>query len=162
MFREVSRNKKQILSEERCREILSKSTSGVLSLIGDDDYTYGVPLSYTLKDNTLYFHCAKKGHKIDALSKHNKVSFAVIDADEISQAEYTTYFRSVIVFGKARFIEEPDEQRIILRQLAQKYSPDFMDGADDEIDKGIKAVQIIALDIEHISGKESLRFTQQV
>lgn len=160
MFREVSRNKKQILSEERCREILSKSTSGVLSLIGDDDYTYGVPLSYTLKDNTLYFHCAKKGHKIDALKKHNKVSFTVIETDDIVPAEYTTYFRSVIVFGKARFIEEPDEQRIILRQLAQKYSPDFMDGAEDEIDRCIKVVQIIALDIEHISGKEAIELAE--
>ncbi|MCI8645893.1 MAG: pyridoxamine 5'-phosphate oxidase family protein [Firmicutes bacterium] len=160
MFREIRRNKKQILSEERCREILSKSTSGILSLIGDNDYTYGVPLSYTLKDNTLYFHCAKKGHKIDALKKHNKVSFTVIETDDIVPAEYTTYFRSVIVFGKARFIEEPDEQRIILRQLAQKYSPDFMDGAEDEIDRCIKAVQIIALDIEHISGKEAIELAE--
>ena len=160
MFREIRRNKKQILSEERCREILSKSTSGILSLIGDNDYTYGVPLSYTLKDNTLYFHCAKKGHKIDALKKHNKVSFTVIETDDIVPAEYTTYFRSVIVFGKARFIEEPDEQRIILRQLAQKYSPDFMDGAEDEIDRCIKVVQIIALDIEHISGKEAIELAE--
>lgn len=160
MFREIRRNKKQILSQERCREILSGSTSGVLSLIGDDDYTYGVPLSYTLKDNTLYFHCAKKGHKIDALQKHNKVSFTVIETDDIVPAEYTTCFRSVIVFGKARFIEEPEEQRIVLRQLAEKYSPDFMDGADDEIDKSIKAVQIIALDIEHISGKEAIELAE--
>lgn len=160
MFREIRRNKKQILSQERCREILSSSTSGVLSLMGDDDYTYGVPLSYTMKGDTLYFHCAKKGHKIDALNKHNKVSFTVIETDDIVPAEYTTYFRSVIVFGKARFIEEPDEQRAVLRQLAQKYSPDFMDGAEEEIDKGIKAVQIIALDIEHISGKEAIELAK--
>lgn len=160
MFREIRRNKKQILSEDRAREILSNATSGVLSLVGDDDYTYGVPLSYTLKDNTLYFHCAKKGHKIDALQKHNKVSFTVIETDHIVPEEYTTYFRSVIVFGKARFIEEPEEQRVILRHLAEKYSSDFMDGADAEIDKSIQAVQIIALDIEHISGKEAIELAK--
>lgn len=160
MFREIRRNKKQILSRERCREILSKATSGVLNLIGDDDYTYGVPLSFCLDGDTLYFHCAKKGHKIDALKKHNKVSFTVIETDSIVPEEYTTYFRSVIVFGKARFIEEPQEQRVILRRLAEKYSPDFMDGAEDEIDRCIKAVQIIALDMEHVSGKEAIELAK--
>ena len=91
MFREIRRNKKQILSEDRAREILSSATSGVLSLMGDNGYTYGVPLSYTLKGNTLYFHCAKKGHKIDALQKHNKVSFTVIETDHIVPEEYTKF-----------------------------------------------------------------------
>lgn len=161
MFREIRRNKKQILSEEEAIKILETKTSGVLSLIGDDDYTYGVPLSYSLKGRTLYFHCAKQGHKIDALKKHNKVSFTVIETDQIVPENYTTYFRSVIIFGKARFIDDPQQQREVLRTLAEKYSHEYMDGCDAEIDKSIKAVQIIALDIEHISGKEAIEFAEQ-
>lgn len=160
MFRDVRRNKKQVLSEERAREILSNATSGVLSVMGDDDYPYGVPLSYSLKDNTLYFHSAKKGHKIDALKRHDKVSFTVIDKDQIVPEKYTTYYRSVVVFGKARFVEDVAEQRAILTYLAEKYSADFMDGCDDEIDRCIKGVQIIALDIEHISGKEAIELAK--
>ncbi len=160
MFREISRNKKQILPNEECVEILKKSTSGVLSLVGDNGYAYGVPLSYTLDGNKLYFHCAKKGHKIDAIKAHDKVCFTVIAKDQIVPEEYTTYFRSVIVFGKARLLDDMDRAREILTKLAEKYSPDYMDGCDGEIDKSIKAVQIIELEIEHISGKEAIELAK--
>ena len=56
----------------------------------------------------LYFHCAKAGHKLDAIRAQPKASFCVIDQDQIVPAEYTTYFRSVIAFGTVRILE--DEQ----------------------------------------------------
>ncbi len=160
MFREICRNKRQILSNEECIKILKKGTSGVLSLVGDNGYAYGVPLSYTLDDNKLYFHSAKKGHKIDAINGHDKVSFTVIEKDQIVPEEYTTYYRSVIVFGKAKLIDDMEQARGILRKLAEKYSADYMDGCDAEIEKSIKAVQMIELDIEHISGKEAIELAK--
>ena len=161
MFREIGRNKKQILSKERAIAILENSTSGVLSLLGDDDYTYGVPLSYSYKDGKLYFHCAKKGHKIDAIKKHNRVSFTVIETDQIMPAEYTTYFRSVIVFGKAHFIDDLEQKREALNMLVEKYSPDHIEGSRDEIESKMNGVQIIVLDIEHMSGKEAIEFANK-
>lgn len=160
MFREISRNKKQILSPERAMAVLENSTSGVLSLLGDHDYTYGVPMSYGYKDGKLYFHCAKKGHKIDAIKKHNKVSFTVIETDQIVPEEYTTYFRSVIVFGKLHFVEDIEQKREALNILVKKYSSDYVEGGKAEIDAKINAVEIITLDIEHISGKEAIEFTR--
>lgn len=63
----------------------------------------------------IYFHSAKAGHKIDAMEKHPKVSFAVIDEDTIVSKEYTSYFRSVIAFGKAKIdIVERNRVRIVL------------------------------------------------
>lgn len=160
MFREIRRNKKQVLAEDEWRQILAKCTSGVLNLLGDDDYPYGVPLSYTLDGNTIYFHCAKEGHKIDAIRKHDKVSFTVIEKDLIVPEAYTTYYRSVIVFGKAKLIEDEQQQREILTKLALKYSPDFEAGIEEEINSCIKGVQIIALNIEHISGKEAIELAK--
>ncbi|NLD20382.1 MAG: 5-nitroimidazole antibiotic resistance protein [Clostridiales bacterium] len=160
MFREVRRNKKQILSQEESVEILEKSTAGVLSLVGDNDYTYGVPLSHVYHQGVLYFHCAKKGHKIDAINKHSKVSFTVIDKDQVVSEEYTTYFRSVIVFGKASLIKDKDEQRKILSLFVDKFSPDFVEGGKEEIEKELVAVQIIRLDIDHISGKEAIELAK--
>ena len=78
---------------------------------GDEAYPYGVPMSYGLEGNRLYFHCMPVGHKVDAMKRHDKVSFTVIETDQIVPEEYTTYFRSVIAFGKVTFIEEPDEKR---------------------------------------------------
>ena len=107
MFREMRRNKQQ-LSNEECGEILRKSTAGVLAVSGDDGYPYAVPLSYVYCDNKIYFHSAKSGHKIDGIKNNSKVSFCVIAKDEIIPEKFTTYFRSVIVFGKARILESMD------------------------------------------------------
>ena len=100
MFREM-RRKMQALTAEETAEILKRNTSGVLSLNGDDGYPYGVPLSYVYLDSKLYFHCAGAGHKLDSILKDDKVSFCVIDQDQVVGEEYTTYFRSVIAFGRA-------------------------------------------------------------
>ena len=72
--------------------------SGVLAAAGEDDYPYAVPLSYVYCDFKLYFHCAKEGHKLEAIARNPKVSFCVIDQDQVVPEKYTTYFRSVIVF----------------------------------------------------------------
>ena len=66
-FREVSRDKKQILSKEKCDEIINKATSGVLCVLGDGDYPYGVPISFAYKDNKIFFHGMPSGHKYDAM-----------------------------------------------------------------------------------------------
>ena len=54
MFREM-RRRKQILTQEECKEILYRGTSGVLAVSGDDGYPYAVPMSYVYADNRLYF-----------------------------------------------------------------------------------------------------------
>jgi len=48
MFRELARKKQQI-SDEECRRILAEEPRGVLSVLGDDDYPYGMPMNYFLK-----------------------------------------------------------------------------------------------------------------
>lgn len=160
MFREISRNKKQILSGEECLDILKKATSGVLCVLGDGDYPYGVPLSYAVSGDKLYFHCALKGHKVDALKKHEKASFTVIETDQIVPEEYTTYFRSVIAFGKVRFVENEEEKRQALMLLAEKYSAAFLDGAPKEIESKLKGVCVLEFGMEHLSGKEAIEFAQ--
>ena len=113
MFREM-RRKKQELTEERTIEVLNRCTAGTLAVIGDGGYPYSVPLSYVYDGGKIYFHCASEGHKLDAINKDSRVSLSVIDKDQIVQEKYTTYFRSVIVFGKAHVIEDQDAKRTAL------------------------------------------------
>lgn len=121
MFREMRRNK-QTLSREESIAVLNRGTSGVLAVSGDDGYPYAVPLSYAYHGSRLYFHCAKSGHKLDAIARNQKASFCVIDQDNVVPHEYTTYFRSVIVFGTARIVEDEAEKKRALEILAAKYS----------------------------------------
>src|SRR5574344_678333 len=122
MFREM-RRKRQLLSEEAAVQILKEQTAGVLAVSGDDGYPYSVPISYVYDAGKIYFHSAKSGHKIDAIRCSDKASFCVIAKDEIVAEEYTTYFRSVIAFGRAYVVEDEEEKLGAIRRLAAKYSP---------------------------------------
>lgn len=154
MFREMRRFK-QLLSTNDSIEVLNRGTAGTLAVSGDEGYPYAVPLSYVYQDNKIYFHCAKTGHKIDAIKNNPKVSFCVIDKDQIVSKEYTTYFRSVIVFGKARILENEQEKREALEILAVKYSPEEGEGIKKEIDNSIKNVGLVEITIDHMTGKEA-------
>ena len=156
MFREM-RRKKQGLSKARAEEILKRGTSGVLSLCGDDGYPYGVPLSYVYQDGKLYFHSAKSGHKIDAVKNNDKASFCVIDQDQVVPAEFTTYFRSVIAFGRIRIVTEPEEIRASLRALAERYSSSEPEEAVvKEMESGLPRLLMLCFTIEHLTGKEAI------
>lgn len=155
MFREM-RRKKQTLSFEENVEILNRGTSGVLAVSGDDDYPYAVPMSYVYHDHKIFFHCSQTGHKTDAIAKNDKVSFCVIDQDQVVPEKFTTYFRSVIVFGKARVLDDDMERREAIEILAAKYSPDHEKERLQEIEKSFKHLSLLELAIESLSGKEAL------
>ena len=80
MFREMRRIKQQI-SVDECLHVLKTQPRGVLSMIGENGYPYGIPMDhwYSEKDNRIYFHCAKVGHKLDAIAACDKVSYCVMD-----------------------------------------------------------------------------------
>ncbi len=156
MFHEM-RRKRQQLTEAECIEILMKNTSGVLAVSGDNDYPYAVPLSYVYDNGSLYFHCAKSGHKLDAIKAYDKVSFCVIDQDFVVPQEYTTYFRSVILFGRASIVDQENEIRSAIEKLAIKYCPDDSKAnRDSAIEKEYKAMCMVKVQIDHMTGKEAI------
>lgn len=160
MFRKMRRFKQELTKEEAI-QILNNNTAGVLALLGDEGYPYSVPLSYVLIDNKIYFHTAKSGHKIDAIKNYNKASFCVIDQNQIMPEEYTTYFRSVIAFGKIRLLETPEEIMPAIQKLAIKYHPtDIKENRDKMINRDIKQMGMIELEIEHLTGKEAIELVR--
>ena len=154
MFREMRRSK-QLLSMEDTKAVMDRCTNGVLACFGDEDYPYAVPVSYVYFNDKIYFHSAKAGHKIDAVMKNPKVSFTVIDEDQIVSEKYTTYFRSVIAFGNAR-IAEGDEWLEAFKALVEKYSGDQPEEVRHKEITGCSQSYIIAIDITHITGKEAI------
>lgn len=154
MFSEMRRGK-QLLSRDATVVVLERCSNGVLACQGDEDYPYAVPLNYVYSRDKIYFHSAKSGHKIDAIRKNPKVSFAVIDEDTIVSQEYTSYFRSVIAFGQAR-IAEGEEWLEVMTALVEKYSGDQPEDAKQKIISRCDKAHIIAIDIEHLTGKEAI------
>jgi len=158
MFREMRRFK-QLLSTSDTLAVMNRCTNGVLACLGDEDYPYAIPVSYVYHNDKIYFHSAKVGHKIDAITNHPKVSFAVVDEDTIVSEKYTTYFRSVIAFGKARIVEG-DEWFDGYQALVEKYSGDQPKEAKHKEIEGCTRATIVAIDVEHITGKEAIEFVK--
>lgn len=154
MFREIRRKNKSLTKEE-CINILKSAPSGVLATLGDDNYPYAVPLNFAYKDNKIYFHCATKGHKLDAIKKNSKVSFCVVDSEDVIPDKFTTDYRSVILFGKARIIEDNEEKAKTILYLCEKYSPNQKDSWQETIKNLIDRFSMVEIAIEHISGKQS-------
>ena len=159
-FREM-RRKRQQLSEEKSIGILQKSTAGTLALLGDNGYPYAVPISYVYADGKLYFHSALSGHKIDAIKNCNKASFCVIDKDDVHPEKYTTYFRSVISFGRIHIIEDAQEKLATARLLGNRYNPNQEEALQEELEKGLSRMVMIRFDIEYLTGKEAIELVNQ-
>ena len=159
-FREM-RRKKQQLSHEECERILHNATSGTLALLGDNGYPYALPISYVYANGKFYFHSALNGHKVDAIRKCDKASFCVIEKDCVKPKEFTTYFRSIIAFGKINIVEDDAEKLKAAQLLAERYNPNDEEGLRKELEKGFSRMLAIRLDIEHLTGKEAIELVRQ-
>ena len=155
------RRKRQQLSEEESVAILKKATAGTLALLGDNDYPYAVPLSYVYQEGRIYFHSALAGHKVDAIRKCDKASFCVIEKDDVQPEKYTTFFRSVIAFGRIRIIEDEHEKLETARMLGNRYNPNHDEALQKEIEGGLSRMLMIRFDIEHLTGKEAIELMKQ-
>lgn len=161
-FRKMRRSRQE-MSEERTIRVFENATSGVMAVLGDEGYPYAVPLSFVYENGRIYFHCAKEGHKLDAMRRCEKVSFCVIDEDHIVGEEFTTYFRSAIAFGRVRELEFLSEEYMYAHKvLSLKYWPEAPhESIAGAVDKEADCMLMIAIDIEHMTGKEAIEFVKK-
>lgn len=151
MFRKMRRFKQE-LSERECIDVLEREPRGVLAVHGEDGYPYALPMDYIYLDGKLYFHCAREGHKLDAISEDNRVSFCVMDQGYREEGQWALNIKSVVIFGKIRTITSAEETLNMVRQLGLKYYPTPED-VEVEISKAISRVLILELTIDHMTGK---------
>lgn len=159
-FRPMRRFRQQ-LSDDESVGILKKATSGTLALLGDNGYPYAVPISYVYAEGKLYLHSALSGHKVDAIRNCDKASFCVIEQDNIHPKEFTTYFRSVIAFGRIHIVEDDVEKLSAARLLSERYNPGDDEGFQKELEKGFARMLAIRFDIEHLTGKEAIELVRK-
>jgi nitroimidazol reductase NimA-like FMN-containing flavoprotein (pyridoxamine 5'-phosphate oxidase superfamily) len=153
MFRAMRRFKQQI-SDAECIEILKTEKRGVLSLIGDDGYPYGIPIShfYDERDGKIYFHGAKEGHKIDAIKANSKASFCVMDKGYRKDGEWALNIKSVVAFGKVSLVTDSKKTEEICTKLVQKFTDD-KEYLEKELNNALPRVQCFEFTIEHMTGK---------
>ena len=153
MFRKMRRDH-QAVSREECVEILKSRPRGVLSMIGDDGYPYGIPVShwYDEENDRLYFHCGKKGHKVDAIRACDKVSFCVYDEGYRNEGEWALNIKCVVLFGRAAFLEDHERALEICTEISHKFTSDE-EYIRHELERSGPAVEVVEITPEHMTGK---------
>lgn len=153
MFREMRRRKQQRTDEE-CIRILQQEKRGVLALISEDGYPYAIPMNflYDEEDGCLYFHCARQGHKIDAICACDKACFTTHDEGWQEEGDWSYHVTSVVAFGRIELVDDPDTTWEKARALGLKYYP-TVEGVDREMELAAKRVQMLRLRIDHLTGK---------
>ena len=151
IFRPMRRIRQQ-LEKDACEEILTKEWRGVLAVLGDGGYPYTVPLDFCYEDGKIWFHCAKEGHKLDAVKACDKVSFCVIRDDGQEPGEWWHHMSSVVVFGRIALVEDEKEKLEKLCRLGKKYFP-TQEHLEKEMSRSAAKAQVLEITVEHMTGK---------
>jgi nitroimidazol reductase NimA-like FMN-containing flavoprotein (pyridoxamine 5'-phosphate oxidase superfamily) len=151
MFREMRRADRKTTDAEAAR-IFEEGQYGILSTIGKNDYAYGVPISYTYSNGSIYFHCAVEGQKLDNIKNNNKVSFCVVGITTPLPQSFSVNYESAIAFGKAVEVFE-NEKQAALEAIVAKYSAAFTKEGLEYIKKSFGETRIFKIEIEHMTGK---------
>ena len=152
VFRDIRRKDRKI-DNDRALQLLKTGEYGFLSMCGKNGYGYGIPLNYVMEGNSIYFHCAPEGFKLENIQKNNRVSFCVVGHTQVLPDQFSTNYESVLVFGRIS-CDLPEKERYkAFDLLVTKYSPDFVDVSKTYINKSFHRTNILRLDWEHLSGK---------
>ena len=152
VFRNI-RRKDRAMDYEQAMRLLETGEYGFLAMCGTNGYGYGIPLNYVLDGNSIYFHCALEGFKLDSIRQNNRVSFCVVGSTKLLPAQFSTTYESALVFGRISYNLPEEERHKALDLLVSKYSPDFTDISESYISKSFHRTNILRLDIEHLTGK---------
>lgn len=153
MFRKMRRFKQE-LSHQDCIEVLRQEPRGVLSLIGENGYPYGIPVDhwYDEESGNLYFHGAREGHKIDAIRNCAKASYCVMDQGFRREGEWALNIKSVVLFGQITLVEDQEKALRVCSNLCRKFTED-----EEYLEREQKSAgdRVLCLELrpEHMTGK---------
>ena len=148
------RRKDRLISQDEAMEILKNGEYGILATADSNGQPYGVPLSYAVEDNTIFYHSTNAGgSKHDNIMKNEKVSFTVVGKTRVEPEKFGTLYESVIVTGKASLVQDDEERLQAFQALIRKYSPEFLEEGEKYIKSAGSATMVVRVTIESISGK---------
>ncbi len=162
----MRRTEFKITDKAQIDALLNETNYGTLACIDTDGLPCSVPLNFVYVDEKIYFHGSKNGKKADSLAKNPNVAFSVVKEYAFIPSYFggseiacpaTQYFKSVMVFGMAYFVEEMEQKCEALTKLMQKMQPE---GGYEEINYENKkyqamldATSVVAIEPSSVSAK---------
>jgi uncharacterized protein len=149
------RSERAMKTREEMERFLERMPVGCLAVTTEDG-PYAVAMNYLFHEESIYIHCALAGRKIEALVRDSRVCFLVYeDGPQVAWDKgcgISQIYKSVICFGKSEFVEDPDEKKLVLGKMIQKYAPSNM-AVPPMNDENIRRTAVIRIVIESMSGK---------
>ncbi len=153
MYKPVRRTDR-VIPDAEALLLLEAGEYGVLSTVSPEGQPYATPLSYVVVDGHICFHCAHTGQKMDNFLSEPRVCFCVVGKTEpVYDGTFSTYYESVVIYGRMALVEEPVEKTAALMALAQKYLPSFMDRAPTDTSAWLDKTCVCKMSIDHFTGK---------
>ncbi len=153
MSETMRRADRQLTDEETIR-LFQEAEYGVLSVIDENNMPYGVPMSFALSDNAIYFHCSAAGGKKTSSIKHCKnASFTVVDHTQLLPQQFATLYMSGIAYGTIDIVSDKVEKRKGIEAILHKYSPDYIEKGVKYIDGAFDKIYVLKFEIESMTGK---------
>jgi nitroimidazol reductase NimA-like FMN-containing flavoprotein (pyridoxamine 5'-phosphate oxidase superfamily) len=109
----------------------------------------------------IIFHSNVTGRIRSNIEHNSRVGFEASELGKMLPAnvalEFSLQFRSVILFGNAHLVNDPEEARRVMYGLIHKYFPEMTAGREfrEITDKELKRTSVYAIEIEEWSGKEN-------
>lgn len=148
------RRKDREQTEEFAWEVTRQAPYACLSMVTPQGDPYLVPVSPAREGNCFYFHCAPEGKKAECLAAHPKVCLSFVTGVEPIPEQYTTRYRSALVFGVAKPVTEQEEKLLALKRICERYAPSAMEGYLKEAHRLLHRTAIWKVEVEGITGKE--------
>ena len=150
------RRKDLALTRKDTLALIDAGEYAVLCLAGADGLPYGVPLDYVRRGDSLYFHGAKAGRKVDLMRENPRVCAVIAGDTQVVPEKFGRRYRSAIVEGPVELIDEPEEKRQVMTWVVAGRSPDYQEKGQAVIEKMLDRVLVYKMKMETISGKHGL------
>ncbi|MCP4347165.1 MAG: pyridoxamine 5'-phosphate oxidase family protein [Desulfobacterales bacterium] len=147
------RKDREITDIKEIESIIEKSLVCRLAM-ANEGFPYIVPMCFGYEDNSLYFHSASKGKKLDILRKNSNVCFEFDTGCETKPAEkackWDMKYKSIVGFGKASFIDDHESKRRAMDIIMRQYSDD----AYEYSESALKSTVVVKVEISSMTGKK--------
>ena len=145
-----------MMTQEATLAMIDAKEYAVLCFTDPDGRAYGVPLEYVRKGDSLYFHGAKEGRKVDSMRSNPWVCAVILGDTTVVPEKFGRKYESAIIEGPIELIDEPMQKYQVMTWVAESRSPAYPEKGQAMIERMLDRVLIYKMSMEIISGKHGL------
>lgn len=141
------------MNKDFAYKVVDKCEYAVLSMIDGDKLPYSVPITIVRENDSVYFHCAMMGKKVECLKINPNVSVVCVGDTKVVEGKFTTEYESAILYGLAEFLSNREEKIHALKILCERHTPNNMINFDAAIQRSLSITNIVRINITQVYGK---------